>query len=223
MKKKKKGKRKISFLKVTIVFLVMYLSISCIFRIVTMPIKNIFISGNEFLKDQYIIRKADIEDYPPFFLTTTYGIKNNLKKDAFIMNAKVTKGLFYVKIEVDENYPLFLDSFKNKIILKDGTEIDSNYNVALLLNYVPDTIYSTLIQKLGILPKDILFRISEIKYDPNNVDEERFLLTMNDGNYVYINLNTFNKLNNYLDFVQSFDNNKGILYLDSGDYFKVFE
>lgn len=223
MKKKKRVKRKISFLKVTTVFLLIYLIVTSVINIVTMPIKNIYISGNEFLKDQYIIRKANIENYPPFFLTTSYGIKKELLKDNFINDVNVKKGLFYISIEVDENYPLFYNSSNKKLVLKNGLEIDYNYNSAILLNYVPDTIYSTFINKLSLLPKDILYRISEIKYDPNEVDSERFLFTMNDDNYVYINIDTFDKLNNYLEFVKSFKNKKGILYLDSGDYFKVLE
>ena len=71
--------------------------------------------------------------------------------------------------------------------------------------------------------RDILNRISEIKYDPNGVDEERFLLTMNDGNYVYLTLIHFKKINNYVDILKNFENQKGVLYLDSGEYFKVFE
>ena len=34
----------------------------------------------------------------------------------------------------------------------------------------------------------ILYRISQIEYKPNDIDEERFLLYMIDGNYVYISL-----------------------------------
>ena len=67
----------------------------------------------------------------------------------------------------------------------------------------------------------IVKRMSEIKYDPNEVDDERFLITMNDGNYVYLTLNKFNKINHYLDIIKEFDNKKGVLYLDSGEYFKV--
>jgi cell division septal protein FtsQ len=70
---------------------------------------------------------------------------------------------------------------------------------------------------------DIINRISEIKYDPNNVDEERFLLTMNDGNYVYLTLSHFDKINSYVDIIKNFENQKGILYLDSGEYFKVYD
>ena len=76
---------------------------------------------------------------------------------------------------------------------------------------------------MGLLNKDILIRISEIKYDPNDIDNERFYLTMNDGNYVYLTLNKFDKINNYLEIVKTFNNKKGILYLDSGEYFEIFD
>ena len=41
------------------------------------------------------------------------------------------------------------------------------------------------------------------------------------GNQVYLTLNDFNKIDNYLDIIKEFDNKKGILYLDSGEYFEV--
>ena len=44
---------------------------------------------------------------------------------------------------------------------------------------------------------------------------------MNDGNQVYLTLNKFTKIDNYLDIIKEFDNKKGILYLDSGEYFEV--
>ena len=65
--------------------------------------------------------------------------------------------------------------------------------------------------------------MSEIEYKPNDVDQERFLIFMNDGNYVYINIKKFQNLNKYLDMLKSFDDKKGILYLDSGEYFVPFE
>ena len=46
---------------------------------------------------------------------------------------------------------------------------------------------------------------------------------MNDGNYVYLTLNKFNKINHYIEIIKEFNNKKGILYLDSGEYFKVIE
>ena len=86
---------------------------------------------------------------------------------------------------------------------------------------MPDNIYSDFLNSISSIDYDIVKRISEIKYDPNEVDEGRFLLTMNDGNYVYLTLNKFDKIDNYLDIIKEFDNKKGILYLDSGEYFEV--
>ena len=70
---------------------------------------------------------------------------------------------------------------------------------------------------------DILERISEIKYDSNGIDKERFKLTMNDGIYVYLTLLKFEKINNYDKIVSTLGDKKGILYLDSGEYFELFK
>ena len=44
---------------------------------------------------------------------------------------------------------------------------------------------------------------------------------MNDGNEVYITSKRTNLLNKYLEIVTKLDNKKGILYLDSGNYFEI--
>ena len=46
---------------------------------------------------------------------------------------------------------------------------------------------------------------------------------MNDGNHVYINIRKFKNINKYLNMIKSFNDKKGILYLDSGEYFDVFD
>jgi len=46
---------------------------------------------------------------------------------------------------------------------------------------------------------------------------------MNDGNSVYLTLEKFNKIDKYLEIIKEFNNKKGILYLDSGEYFEVKE
>ena len=83
--------------------------------------------------------------------------------------------------------------------------------------------FEKFIKKISEIDYDVLKRVSEIKYDKNEVDETRFLFTMNDGNYVYLTLNTFEKINNYINIVKTFNNSKGVLYLDSGEYFEIFK
>ena len=81
--------------------------------------------------------------------------------------------------------------------------------------------YITKCNRLSEITTKII-NISAVCYYPNNVDEERFLFTMSDGNYVYITPSRMNLINRYLDIVVEVDGKKGTLYLDYGDHF-VFE
>ena len=217
----KKKKRKISFLKILIVFLLIYLFIVGGYKLITINIKNIYVIGNNYIKDKYIIEKAGLTNYPPFFLTTRSSIKRKLLNYDEILNVNVKKKLFSVYLYVDENIPLFYNKNSNKIVLKNGKEIDDKYNVAVLNNYVPDTIYNDFINSMGNVNQDILDRISEINYVPNDVDSKRFYLIMDDGNSVYVTLDDFLKINNYIEIIKTLDNNKGTIYLDSGNYFEI--
>ena len=71
------------------------------------------------------------------------------------------------------------------------------------------------------IDNSIINKISDIKYDPNEYDEDRFLLYMNDSNKVYINLPKFKNLNKYNEMVTKFEGKVGTLYLDSGNYFEI--
>mgnify|MGYP006892043037 FL=1 len=46
---------------------------------------------------------------------------------------------------------------------------------------------------------------------------------MNDGNMVYITVSKAELLNKYVEIIKKVDNKKGILYLDSGNYFEIKE
>ena len=109
----------------------------------------------------------------------------------------------------------------------DGKTIKQKFDVPILINYVPDFVYLNFIEKMGSLVESVTIRISEIQYAPNEVDEERFLLYMIDGNYVYLNIDTFLLLNDYLAIMTNIFNNygtkTGVLNLDAGGYFNVFE
>ena len=219
--KKKKGKRKISILKVVIVFLLVYLFGTSIYKVITVKIKNIYIVGNSYLSDKYIIEKASLDTYPPFFLTTSNKIKKSLKNDKFIYNVKVKKTFFSVYLYIEENTPLFYSSTLNKTILKDGSSIDDILDVPTLKNYIPDNIYDDFIDKMR--NTTVINRIAEIEYKPNDVDSKRFYLLMNDGNSVYLTLDDYLKINDYVDALTTLNGKKGILYWDSGNYFEIKE
>ena len=108
------------------------------------------------------------------------------------------------------------------MILSNAKEIDETDldGVPTLINYVPDTLYTRLIDTLKKIDVNVVQLISEIEYQPwksNDVmiDETRFFLRMNDGNSVYVNLINMEKLNTYIEIYASLEGKQGILYLDS--------
>ena len=99
----------------------------------------------------------------------------------------------------------------------------NRYKVPKLLNYVPDNKYENFISGMNRVTEDIKLQISEITYVPNEQDKDRFLLYMNDGNYVYLTLTKFKQINYYEDVLKELKDKKGILYLDSGNHFQIME
>lgn len=222
MAKKKVKKRKAKGRNIFIFLIVLALIIGGLFYIYNMRITSIIVKGNTLYTDWEVIKLAGLENYPSSMQNLSGLISHKLEKDPFIKKAKVSKKwISNIEIELEENKPLFYYVPNKKTILADKTEVDENFSVPTLVNYVPNKIYSKFLEEMNNTDYGIVKRISEIKYDPNDVDDERFLLTMNDGNYVYLTLNRFNKINHYLEIIKEFDNKKGVLYLDSGEYFKV--
>lgn len=218
---KNKKKRRIKLIPVLLLLLVIGMLVSFAF---SRKITNIYVSNNKYYSDQEIIELAKISNYPSILNNQPWIIKRRLEKDKLILSAKVSlRYLSKIYIKIEENRPLFYNSSNLKTVLLDGSEVDGNYESATLINYVPDTIYPNFVKSLKKIDEEVLNRVSEIKYDPNDVDSERFLFMMDDGNYVYITLSKIENINNYIDIIKNFDSKKGILYLDSGEYFKILD
>lgn len=234
MKEKKTKKRKIRFKGLLLIILIIYLLCTCIYYIYKMPVKNINIDGNYYLKDNYIIDYLDILDKSIINISKK-NIKNKLLELDLISKVEVKKNYFgKINIKIKEDKILFYNWNNKKIVLSSGKVIDYNkeyLGVPTLINYVPDTIYEEFIDKLNLIDRDTISLISEIEYSPsivNNktVDDKRFLFRMNDGNTVYINTINIEKFNNYLEIyevlVNKNGNTKGCLYLDSNSENKHF-
>jgi len=227
MKRSKKGKErsKMNKTKLFYFFLTIFLIFLFVLKIYKTNINNIVIIGNSYYSDQEIIDISGLRDYPKSIKNLSFQIKKRLDSDVYILSSSVSKNIFLnkVTIKVKENYPLFFYSPESKLILYDGEAVDTKYDDLTVINRIPDKVYDKFIKKLQNVDLDILSRMSEIEYKPNDVDSERFLIFMNDGNYVYINLKRLENINKYIDMLSLFNNKKGILYLDSGEYFDVFD
>ena len=213
-------KTRVSYVRILIALLILYIIGFNMYKFIMLPINNIYIEGNNHLQDQEIIDISGIRNYPSFILTTKYNIRKKLLKNEFIKSVKVNKKMGRIlEIIVEENTPLFI--YDNKTILSNNKYLDdTNYELPTLSGNLNEDIISKLVEKYQNIDEEVANMISEIKYDPNNIDKERFLLTMNDGNYVYITLYKITAVNEYIKIVSKTSSRKGIFYLDSGNYFE---
>lgn len=216
--------RRIRYKRLFLVLIILVLIVFVVFKFLTMRITNIYVDGNMYLSDQEIIELAKLSNYPSAFFTFSSRVENSISKDKLVGSVKVhKKGLTKIFISVSENKPLYYDQVTSKTVLKDGSSVSTKYNVPTLVNVVSSEIYDEFLAQLSKIDYYVFNNISEIEYTPNGVDSELFLFTMNDGNYIYVNLDRFENVNKYFDMITNFNNHKGILYLDSGEYFKILD
>ena len=223
MKKKKKNKKKI-ILKILIIIIILG---SLIFYFKNMKIKNIYVTGNNNLKDQEIIELAGINNYPNLFQTSSRKIEKKIKLNPLIDSVKVKKTfLGKITINIKEYNLLLKNEIDNTIYLDNGQKITNDINIIglpTLTNEVDKDILNNFLKKLNTINKDILSKISEITYSPNEYDKDLFLFLMNDGNYVYITTTRLDNINKYENVLLELEGKKGIIYLDSGNHFEILE
>jgi cell division septal protein FtsQ len=223
---KKKKLKVLNFIKALLVLLGLFFA--C-YYLIKIPIKNIIIKNTSYLNDDYIIELAGIKDYPSFILTDSIKIKKKLASSNYIDSVKIKKRWgFIFEIDVVENRPLFYNTNTSKFVFDNKEEvtdedISHNFRVPRLLNYVPDNKYSKFLKGMKNIEEDTLSKISDIEYQPNDYDKDRFLLYMDDGNMVYLTLTKFKMINQYNNVLKQLENHKGILYLDNGNHFQIKE
>ena len=194
-----------------------------------LPVKNIIVRNTTYIDDDYILELADIKNYPSFILTSGISVSKKLEKSPYIEKARLKKKFFNIFIiEIDENRAIFYNNSLKKIILEDGTaiaedEFSKEFRIPRLMNYVPDKKYKSFIKGMKSVDTDILGKISDIEYIPNDYDKDRFLLYMDDGNMVYLTLTKFKMINYYNNVLEQLEGKHGILYLDSGNHFQIKE
>lgn len=229
MPKKIVKKRKIKLLPFLIFLLVLSVLSFSVYIMFQIKVKNLIVTGNNYIDDDTILEMANVKDYPKFLLTTNYSVKKNLEKYPYIKSAKLKKSFpFTFEIKIEEAKPLFLDMNDNSYVLNNNKNIkvsksEYNFRVPRLLNYVPDKKYKSFTENMNKVDLDTISKISDIEYKPNDFDKDRFLLYMDDGNMVYLTLTKFKMINHYNEVLKQLENHKGILYLDNGNHFKIME
>ena len=223
---KKKKLKLIPFL--IVLFIISGLSFG-VYYLLHMPIRNLIVKNTTYINDDLILELGGVKDYPSFWLTSTREMEENIKTSPYVIDVDVKRKFFHVlEIDVTENKPLFINNSNQSVVFSDKTEIPvseeiDTFRVPRLINYVPDNKYKNFIKDMANIKKDILGKISDIEYKPNDYDKDRFLLYMDDGNMVYLTLTKFDMINYYNDVLSQLEDKKGILYLDSGNHFQIKE
>ncbi len=227
-KNKKKVKKHLKVKSFLILISIILIIFFIIYYLISLPIKNIYIKGNDKVSDYTILEVSNLKDYPKMFKYSKKTIENKILSIPNIASVKITKNLLgKITIEIEEARVLFYNRNDKKYVLENYQTLDnSKENVPFLINYVPNTIYERLISSMKELTTNTISLISEIEYSPSKsgdtvIDETRFLLRMNDGNNVYINLINIKRLNMYLEISTIFPSN-GTLGLDSDNGQVVF-
>lgn len=222
MGKKKKRRKRLKIKSVLIFLLFILMIIGFFFALSLIKVRTYYVYDNNYLDDNEILNILKLNKETSFITINTPMEKSLAKKSKLIKDVKIKRTLdFEIKVYIKEYNIMFYDSTKKKTILENKEEVDYiDNNAPVLINEISDKkIYNKLISKMNKINKNTLSMISELTYSPNGIDKERFLLSMNDGNYVYVTLTKLSKINDYKSIIDSVENKKGILYLDYGNYF----
>ena len=219
----RKKKTKIKLRGFIIVLIMILLGVLVFFGYRSLKVKNIYVTGNNLIKEYKIIELASLKEYPYLYQVSTSNIEKDIETNPLVKSVKVKKTLLgKITIELEENRVLYQDK-DGKYVLSDNSKIDLEEPILGMPTLIndPSDQEEKLVDKMKVIDKDILVRISEIEYKPNDLDKERFMFYMSDGNYVYVTLNKMNLINSYNEIYPTLEGKKGILYLDSGNHFEI--
>lgn len=224
---KKRVKRKFNIKKFFGFILFVVIVSFTIYYSINIKTKNIIILNTNYYSDETIIETAGLENYPEFLKIDNKKIEEKLKKLELIEDVKISKKIgFILELDIKEKKVLYLTRSTNKYKLETNENFSNEQfiNVPTLINFVPEDIEEEFVKGFKNIDNSIISMISEIEYSVTDYDDERFVLYMNDGNQVYVTNNRLKVLNNYITIMKKVSSNKkGILYLDSGNYFKIKE
>lgn len=219
-------KKKLKIVHFLIFLLIIGILVFSAYILLNTKIRNINITGNNDLSDEEILEQAHLTEYPSFFFTFSYQIKKRLEQLPTVESVTVEKRFFNVlNIKIKEYRIILKDSSTKEYILSSGEKISSEkeFRVPRLVSTLSDKKYQQLVTHMKDVNEEILGKISELEYVPNDYDKDRFLLYMNDDNMVYLTLTKFEMINYYNKVLPQLEGRKGILYLDSGNHFKIME
>ena len=186
-------KKKLRLLPFLIFIIAITIIVFTCLLILDTKVKNIIITGNEVLSDDEIIDLAGLTNYPSFYKTLNITMKNNITKEQLIKSVNINRKFYHIiEIKVKKYKILYKREDNGKYVLENNKEITLSkrtpYTIPRLINEIPTNKLDIFIKYFKRIDLNIREKISEINYVPNEFDDDRFLLYMDDGNSVYMTI-----------------------------------
>jgi len=89
--KVKVKRRKLKIKNIVVSFIILLIIIFSGLLIIDIPLKNIYITGNNILTDKEIITLANLSDYPSFISISINDIKKDLTSNSYIIQKYILK------------------------------------------------------------------------------------------------------------------------------------
>lgn len=208
------------------------ITIACLVGLVFVPLINIkTVSFNEtnFVNPQTILDTNLVHENQKLSFFELMKVEYDLKKQTGLsLKTDYDWKNKDFKITINEKIPLIKYGeytyyrYQNKI----DKAVDFPNQVGELVGFEQEQAMQT-IEQLGYLNYNILKEISSIEFQGSNEQPNRILLCMNDGNYIFINIEQisdklpyYNQMTNAVNAMMG-PESKGIFHLDYGDYYEA--
>ena len=120
----RKKKTKIKLRGFIIVLIMILLGVLVFFGYRSLKVKNIYVTGNNLIKEYKIIELASLKEYPYLYQVSTSNIEKDIETNPLVKSVKVKKTLLgKITIELEENRVLYQDK-DGKYVLSDNSKID---------------------------------------------------------------------------------------------------
>lgn len=222
VKTKKTVKRRLKIKGVLVLASVLALLFFLFQALLKVKVRSISIEGTTYVKDADIIKAGGLNEETLFFKFSKKKVCENIKENPLVSTCDIRrKPDLSIEIDILENVPLFYYTVDSSIVLSDGTRMEgSSVGLPTLINLVPEVVLGEFISGLRDVKSDIIHSISEIEYSPSVakdgtvIDNERFIMSMNDGNTVYVNNRRLSNLDYYDKIYATIGDKKGVFNFD---------
>ena len=117
--------------------------------------------------------------------------------------------------------------YEDKIALSSGNfiknDLENVYGIPTFIGNINKDILNKFVKSFSELNDNIVYEMNEIEYYPSVnengkvIDDDRFKITMNDGNTIVANTKSVSVLNKYNDIYASLDGKLGTINLDTNE------